>query len=293
MRFILILIFICLTAWSEEMRTIHLHNDVIDDMFLDKGKLYTASFDGTVKQFDLKTGSVQLIGKGSDWIRTIVNYNGLIISGDNQGYIRAWDHFGKKRWEIKAHNWWIMDMVVWKDQLITVSMDETLKVWDLKTYKLLFEEKIYGSHKHHAVCIGENDTAFVGSTSTISRFPLNEKETGSGSIYGYDSSIVYLSCLNISDKTFFGTSKGFLVVYSHVNQKTIHVSDTPIHAIAEYDQMLYVASDDGSIKIIDLNKLSLMKTFYQGKVPICSIAATKEFIYIGLSDGRLKILRNY
>lgn len=293
MKFFLILIVVCASLAAYQAKTIQLHSDAIDDMVLFEGRIYTASFDGAIKQFDPKTGKIRLIGKVSDWVRSIVIKDGLVISGDNQGYIRAWDQRGKMKWEIKAHDWWITDMEVWGDQLITISMDEYIKIWDIKTQKLMFEQKVNGSHKHHAICIGKNDTAYIGSTTNISRFSLNEQILGTSNFDGYDSSSIYMSCINTNDKIIFGMSNGMVYINEDFTPKILRIHKGAIKAIQLKNQMLYTGSDDGTIKQIDLKKISQIKTIYYGKIPVRSLIVTDELIYAGFEDGTLKILKHF
>lgn len=289
MKFFLILVVMCASLAAASVRTIQLHSDAIDDMVLSDGKIYTASFDGSIKQLDLKTGKIRLLGRVSDWIRSIVIRDGLVISGDNQGYIRAWTQNGKMKWAIKAHKWWISDMELSGDHLITVSMDEYVKIWDIKTQKLLFEQKVDGSYKHQCVCI-RNDTAYIGSTAILASLRLKEDHYAVGMSDEKGLSVVYLSCVAANDKTIFGLSDGRIYVDGNSSFKTLNVHQGAIKAIAMEKQMLYTGSDDGSIKKIDLTKPHKIRTLYQGKMQIRSLMVTESFIYAGFEDGSLKII---
>lgn len=292
MKFFLMLVVVCMCLAAYQAKTIQLHSDAIDDVVLFEGKIYTASFDGTIKQFDPKTGNIRLIGKVSDWVRSIVIKDGLVISGDNQGYIRAWDQHGKMKWEIKAHDWWITDMEVWGDQLITVSMDEYVKIWDIKSRKLLFEEKVNGSYKHQCISV-RNNIAYIGSTAVIVFLQLNKDHFTVGRSDENSLSVVYLSCIVANDKTIFGLSDGRIYINGPTSFKTLNVHQGAIKALQLQNQMLYTGSDDGTIKQIDLKKLSQIKTIYHGESPVRSLIVTDKLIYAGFEDGTLKILKYF
>ena len=105
------------------------------------GQAIWASFDGTLKVWDLKTGKEARTLEGdSDWVTAVAvtPEGGQAISAFDDNTLKVWDlKTGKAVRTLEGHSGPVTAVAVTPEggQAISASRDHTLKVWDLKTGK--------------------------------------------------------------------------------------------------------------------------------------------------------------
>lgn len=264
-----------------------LHDDVIDAIVVKDGNIYTGSYDGYVKKTVLKTGEIITVLKQDDWIRSLLIVEDELIAAGNEGSIVGVDiQSEKQRWKIDAHKWWITGLAYGNGKLVSVSMDEHVKVWDIATKEKLFERKIEGTFKHQCICL-KNQDAFIGSTSTVSHLSLGEEYNTSTAHYLGQTNTA-LSCSMKNADVILGLSIGSIIrIGKHKIQKRVH--EAAIKALIQIDNNLYSASEDGTIIRSNADSLEESKLLYAGDKKVSALAEEGGLLYVGFADGTVKV----
>ncbi len=266
-----------------------IHADSIDSLCVSDEKIYTASFDGSIKR--TIGDESKIIGKHKDWVRKVICVDSNIISASNDGTIAIWNGLKKTR-SVQAHSWWVTDIALSDDKLISVSLDETVKVWSYPELKLLYSHKIYGSNKHYSVAIN-NGKAFIGSTHGFMSILDMENFNWlmqSKVVSGYYS--IPLSVTKSDKHVYFGSSDGFItkVMTSapfKIDRKKI--SEFPVKALVYNQGLLYIGDRKGVLRKVNTEKLN--KPYVINHLPqaISSLAISNNFIYAGYDNGYIRI----
>lgn len=263
-----------------------IHDDVIDTIVIRNEDIYTGSYDGYVKKTSIKTGETSDVYKQNDWIRAIVIVgNELIVAGNEGSIIGINMQSQKKMWKIDAHKWWITGLAYESGKLITVSMDEHVKVWDIVTKNKLFDRRVYGSHKHQCLSIGDK-IALIGSTTTATHLSF-DKEFITKEVHQFLQEITILACSNKNDDI-LGLSDGKVLKLGTVSvQKNLH--NAAIKSLVEGEKYIYTASDDGKIIQSDNSTLENNIVLYNGNIGVSALVLKNNLLYAGFADGTMKI----
>lgn len=298
--------FLSFPLYSEELIIYekNVHEDSIDSICIKKNSFVTASFDGYVKEHNEKKSIV--VDKHDDWVRKVLCVNSNVVSVSNSGIISITNKLNKLN-SVKAHSWWISDIAINEDKtiLVTVSLDEYVKIWKYPSLELIRERKIYGSNKHHSVTI-HSGKAFIGSTSgmvfiePLSNKALHQRKQFRIFLRIKDARIsprigeTLLSAVSSPNYVFFGDSNGSIYKISVDTYKVIKklkVSDFAIKAIQWHSGDLYIGSDDGYLRRLSaktMNNISIVSKFNEA---IRTIAIDKNLLYAGFDKGIVRMLK--
>jgi len=269
-----------------------IHTDSVDSICV-KGKvIYSASFDGTIKR--TVDNISKLVGKHKDWVRKVICKDSNIITASNDGMITIWKDLKKVR-SVKAHSWWVTDIALSNRKIVSVSLDEYVKVWSYPELKLLYSHKIVGSNKHYSVVIN-NGKAFVGSTRGYMHVLdlINFGTPLKINISGHEQNVL-LSAVNSTNHIVFGASDGLIIKvsasppYSRDKKK---ISDFSLKAIVEKEGVLYVGDEHGVLRKINMNNLKKSTVVNHFPEAIRALAINDDFIYAGYDNGYIRIFDN-
>lgn len=264
------------------------HSDKVDSLCVNKGEVYSASFDRSITK--TVNNESKIIGKHKDWIRKVICTGSNVITASNDGKITIWNDVEKIR-SVQAHSWWVTDIALSTDKIVSVSLDETVKVWSYPELNLLYSHKIYGSNKHYSVIIN-NGKAFIGSTHglmfiiDLNNFKLLKQKN----IANYYS--VLISSTKSDKYIFFGGSDGFITkVSASTPYKVLHekISDFPLEAITQSDEYLYIGDSNGVLRKINMENLNELTIINHSSEAVSAIAISNDFLYAGYNDGYIRI----
>ncbi|MCW8899367.1 MAG: hypothetical protein OQK95_01695, partial [Gammaproteobacteria bacterium] len=222
--------------------------------------------------------------------RKVICTDSNVISASNDGMINIWKDLKKIR-SVRAHSWWVTDFDLSNNKLVSVSLDETVKVWSYPELKLLFSHKLYGSNKHYSVTIN-NGKAFIGSTHglmsvlDISSFEWLESTTIAG-YYG-----IPISAAKSDKYVFFGSSDGFIIkVMASAPYKIFKekISNFALRAIAQEQGILYVGDDDGVLRKVSIDNLKKSYILNHSSNAIRALTVDNDSIYAGYDNGNIRI----
>lgn len=179
--------------------------------------------------------------------------------------------------------------------MVTVSLDETVKVWSYPHLKLLYSHKIYGSNKHYSVTINKGK-AFIGSTRGLV-FVLELKGFNKPYVRRVDQLAisVLLSSTKSNKYVFFGTSDGFIIKVSasfpYKKIFKVKISDFSLKALTLYQDFLYVGDNNGDIRKINMKnpkKSYLVSHIHEA---VRSLSVSDNYIYAGFDNGSFRIFK--
>lgn len=267
-----------------------IHQDVIDTLAVKDGYIYSGSYDGYVKRTDLKTNETINLTQQDDWIRSLLIINDELIVAGNNGTIIGINLLNKKQtWTIYAHKGWITGLTYINKKLVSISMDEDVKVWDIPTQHNLYRKKIYGSNKHFSLCT-DKDRIIIGSTEIFSSMSIN-KDYHVKKIFSYGLSTVILSCTSTNiDSVMLGFSNGDITkIKDLVIQRHVKIHQGAVKALVNNRNEVYSASDDGSIIQSDINTLNKKNLIYNSDIAVSALYLDNDFLYAGFADGTIKM----
>lgn len=127
------------------------HEGPITGMVFDFGMrfLYTASSDGHIRPYDLKKGeySKRKFPLGFPVTAISISHTNFLYAGLQNGEIKILNYMGKEAKTLKGHTKEITSLHFvfhkMEMQLASASLDNTIKLWDAKTFKLL---KTFSGH---------------------------------------------------------------------------------------------------------------------------------------------------
>lgn len=263
-----------------------LHEDSIDALCGAGNYIYTASFDGTIKKTDFK--EVEIVGRHEDWVRSILCIGDTLVSSSNDGRIIVWEGSSILR-EVDAHNWWITKLAFYNDKIISVSLDETVKIWSYPELGLLYEHKIPGSNKHHTLAIS-NSKAFIGSTGSVSVLDLEKYRwiVVNRSFQNYNA---ILSATASDQFVYLADSAGNIYQMNPGNVKSrtvLSLEKYAIKAIALHDGALFVGNDNGRIYRVELPEFNRPVLVSEQKQPVRAILIRGRVLYAAYDEGLLR-----
>lgn len=138
--------------------------------------IYLACQNGEIKLFDKQNfNEVHSFLAHSSGTNSLLIDENLLISAGKDGYLRFWDkaiNFNLIK-AIPAHNFGIykIDFLNNGENLVSVSRDKSIKVWDTKRYKVIQKiERKHGGHSHAINSFwkkSENEFITVGDDKRI------------------------------------------------------------------------------------------------------------------------------
>ena len=294
-----------ITPDSPLIRTLTGHNDEVKAVSVtpDGLKAVSASYDNTLKLWDLETGKKLLtfIGYNSSVTAVSVTPDGLkAVSASDDKTLKLWDlETGKKLLTFTGHNSSVTAVSVTPDGLkaVSASNDNTLKLWDLETGKELLTVTRHNS-RVNAVSITPDGLKAV-SASYDHTLKLWDVATGKELLtFTGHNDLVYavsvtpdgLKAVSASnDNTLkvwdLETGRELLTFKGHNDEvKAVSVTPDGLKAVS--------ASYDNTLKLWDLETGREIYTF-SGDSPIycCAVSPDGLTIVAGDSSGKVHFLR--
>lgn len=126
---------------AEVKKKIEIKKKWINSLFLSDNKLFVALDDGSIQIRDLKT--LKIIDKIKNHKTTVLylrydKKSKYLLSSDASGDVVAYDTQNKKTiYTLKKHQWDVAAIAIKDSKVYTGSDDYSIKIWDIKTGKLI------------------------------------------------------------------------------------------------------------------------------------------------------------
>ncbi len=287
-------------------KTIKAHFNTIRGVAIaDDGKtLATASYDETIKLWNLKTGKElqALTGHSRDVECVAISADSKILaSGSDDNKIKLWNlQAGKELKTLAGHSGWVRCLAIMPDgkTLVSGSDDKTIALWNLET-----GEKLQTMEGHesgvYAVAIAP-DGRLLASGSNDSTIKLWNLETGKemGTLTGHADSVWCLAFSPDGEKLVGGSGDNTIKVWQSSNGKELYSLEGRGQkvlsvAIAPDGERFVSGNNDGSIEVWQLESGQKLGTLTGHKdiVWCVAIADDGETLVSGSEDRSLKFWR--
>ncbi len=112
--------------------------------FLDSEKIISSSFDSTIRIWDIKSNSDEVVLNTRFPVNTLIitSDKRYVLAGNHNGEIEIWDLISQKRKvNFKAHVQMVNWLLLGRDNksLYSISEDRKIKIWDISNFDLLNE----------------------------------------------------------------------------------------------------------------------------------------------------------
>lgn len=163
--------------WSEGGLRLHLvwqaHSDNVFTLAFspDERTLVTGSWDGTVKQWDVRTGTLLWMGGHTDMIFSVVFApdGGILASGSNDAMIRLWDVASGKQVQTYENQGGSVYALAWSPDgrwLASAGPEGNIELWQAQTSQTITRVKVLIDHTSwvHSLAFAPDSTRLVSGS---------------------------------------------------------------------------------------------------------------------------------
>lgn len=221
----------------------------------------------------------------------------LLAIGTGSGEIAIWD-IAKNRFQTrwKAHENWVFDLVIdeKKNRLISGGGDNYTKVWQVGTWKRLYEFQDHKDDVHGIASTEDGQTFITGGDDA--QVLVREVFTGKISeLKGHTAQVTSVVKTPDEKRILTGSRDETIRVWDLKKLQEIavlqgHTEDVLHLAINSSGKHVASASYDGTVRVWSLNDFSLVKQFAVEKVRMLSVEFSQDgsMVFTGSSDGILR-----
>lgn len=295
-------------------KTVKAHFNTIRGMAIapDGKTLATASYDETIKLWNLKTGKQLqvLAGHSRDVECVAISADGKILaSGSDDNRIKLWNlQTGEELKTLAGHSGWVRCLAMTPDgkTLVSGSDDRTIALWNLETGEKLREMRGHESGVYAVAIVHPHryanapDGRLLASGSNDSTIKLWNLETGKemGTLTGHADSVWCLAFSPDGEKLVSGGGDNRIKVWQSGNGKELYSlpgrgQKVLSVAIAPDGERFVSGNNDGSMEVWQLEggqKLGTL-TGHSDMVWSVAIAPDGETLVSGGEDRSLKFWR--
>jgi WD40 repeat protein len=244
------------------LRCIVAHKHTLSCLSIDQNLAVTGSWDTTLRVWDLDTYSnlTTLERPGEiGYIRCcqIDKSRGMVVSGSNDNSVKLWDLETSVHLDtIRGHEGAVTGLTFKEDRLVTGSWDKTVRMWSLKDKECTLILRDTSGDKYCSIRYDPVRELVYGGREDqhIAVFDLRAGKmmcrlTGhSAWVYG----------LALDGSTLFsGSMDGKVRVWDREKNECYNelnsVGTSCVHALLSYDNILYSANEDSSIRAMDFS----------------------------------------
>ncbi|MFN8577048.1 MAG: WD40 repeat domain-containing protein [Candidatus Sericytochromatia bacterium] len=189
--------------------------------------------------------------------------------------------------EIKAHASDILSGILFKNYIITGSSDKTICLWDSENFDLI--NTLNGhSGAVYSLAIWNNYLVSSSTDKTIRIWDIENFKLLT-TILAHQNQIYSIYC---KDNILISSSLDKTIkVWDILNKKLLGVIniDSSAWAILIYNNRIFAGLSDGSLRIYDINTLSLLSLYKEHSEAITQIKIFDNKIYTSSKDKTLKV----
>ena len=279
-------------AGKYRLQTLDDHRDMVNSTLVDGDKLISASYDGTIKIWDLSSGKVlQTLEGHQRSVNSILVFGGKLISASHDGSIKIWDlSSGKVLQTLDDHRAMVTSILVFGGKLISASYsyDGSIKIWDLSSGKIL--QTLEGHQRWvNSILVDRDKLISASGDRTIKIWDLS-----SGKVLQTldDHRDMVNSILVDRDKLISASDDRTIKIWDLSSGKvlqTLEGHQGSVTSILVFGGKLISASNDGSIKIWDLSSGKALQTLEGHQHWVNSILVDGDKLISASGDRTIKI----
>eukprot|EP00030_Apusomonadida_sp_AF-17_P007970 a845055_8.p1 GENE.a845055_8~~a845055_8.p1 ORF type:complete len:423 (-),score=162.15 a845055_8:18-1193(-) len=278
------------------------HKDELWTMDLRGDVLVTGSSDRTLKVLNTKTLSVArtLAGhEGAVWAVDVDRINGLVVSGDTDGFVRVWDlESGELRTAFQAHHATVASLQVDDGLVITGAFDNSIAIHDLSTGRLrqVLQGTGTGGHKCAIWTVRHSHGKLVsgGWDCKVKLWSLNEGR-GVRTFKGHTAPVRALEFdgVRVVSASWDQTVRLWDASSTEKCVATLSGHTGPVVGLAADSRRIVSGSYDGTVKIWSLvgaGHPPCVRTIKANKGGVLCVRMDWRRIYAGGKDGKVKVI---
>ncbi|MBS0603867.1 MAG: F-box/WD repeat-containing protein [Verrucomicrobia bacterium] len=270
--------------------TLQGHDRAVRGLALDGQRLFSGSYDKTIKIWDLNNNRCTATLEGHDRAVTCIALDGQrLFSGSLDQTIKIWDlNTNTCTATLEGHSGHVYSLLLDGQRLFSGSSDKTIKIWDLNTNTCTATLEGHSGHVYSLLLDGQR--LFSGShDKTIKIWDLNAN-TCTATLEGHDDHVWSLA----QDKhKLFSCSSDETIKIWDLNSNTCTATLKGhlgfVVSLALDGQRLFSGSSDHTIKIWNLNTNTCTATLEGHIGHVHSIAMVGKRLFSGSSDHTIKI----
>jgi WD40 repeat protein len=267
----------------------------------DGRRVVSASFDGTLKVWDLESGRVlaTLMGHASGVIACAITADGeRVVSTSSDRTLKAWDVERECALiTLRGHTGWVRACALTADErrVLSGSSDGTMKVWDLESGRMLATLEGHGDRV--SACAITADSQRVVSGGLAGALHVWDLESGRvlTALEGHDGGVN--ACTLAGGQRIVSASiDRTLKVWDLESGRSLvtltgHTFGVNACAVTADGRRVISASDDKTLKVWDIENGQTLATFegHTLRVNGCAVTADARHVISASDDGALKV----
>jgi WD40 repeat protein len=265
---------------------------------LPDGNLLVGSIAGRIKGFAEKNGhQVHDFEAHKHSVNSLVLLNNTNFgSCSDDGQIKIWKKDGTPLKTLSEHNSKVNSMVFNIFNMVSVSSDKTIRVWDFNTWTLTRTIN-YSRHKSLIISLAlcENGLLFTGTKDGgIIKWNLTSGEDLGAMLYVHKSAINSLVLLNNEQAVASASVDGWIKIWNSESGDCLRAIEAHKSAIncmiLLRDGSLATGSDDRTVKIWDGTTFGLVKTLpHKSEVMSMAFMGDNSWLACGCSNSDILI----
>jgi len=269
--------------------TLASHEDTVESLVMDETRLYSASWDHTIKVWNAETWECTHTLKSTSDVRELLTYNGNLYTGCGNGTIQVWN-LDTLRPTVTArkHSDDILALRMYNDRLFSGSSDTTIKVWHPDTLECL--DTMKGHNNWVFALVGGHNKVYSGSSDqSIKVWDVGQPMSHEHTIVGHSDQI---RALAISGGNLFSGSYDCTIKIWDCNSyqciNTLEASNE-IFGLQSMDSYLFSGDEHGNVKIWDLRTMQCVQTLIDHTGSVYAFAVHGTSLLSASSDTTIKV----
>jgi len=177
--------------------------------------------------------------------------------------------------------------------LVSVSLDQTAKIWNVASGKLVHSEELNLGKQFVAALAPGNQPLLAGASGNRVRLWNYESGALLKSFEANDSAISTLAFTPDGKLLVIGTTKGVIRVMDVAAWKVARIidMDSPVHSLAASSERIVVGYADGTLNLLSLGEPTSIPEIkgHRGAVSALVFSPKGEYFASGSTDGAVKV----
>jgi WD40 repeat protein len=269
--------------------TLASHEDTVESLVMDDTRLYSASWDHTIKVWNADTWECTHTLKSTSDVRELLTYHECLYTGCGNGTIQVWSLDTLRPINTaRKHSDDILALRMYNDRLFSGSSDTTIKVWHPATLECL--DTMKGHNNWVFALVGGHNKVFSGSSDqSIKVWDVGETMAHVHTIVGHTDQI---RALALSGNNLFSGSYDCSIKIWDCNSyqciNTLEASNE-IFGLQSMDSYLFSGDEHGNVKIWDLRTMQCVQTLMDHTGSVYAFAVHGTSLLSASSDTTIKV----
>lgn len=273
-------------------KTLTAHDDTVEALVVDEQQnlLYSASWDHTIKIWDLDSFICRQTLKSDSDVRELVIHDDKLFSGCGNGAVQVWDIAQLKCVKsAKKHSDDVLALKLSNDRLYSGSSDATVRVWDVNTLECV---DTWLGHNNWVFALEvdpRNGLVFSGSSDNSVKIWSTQTNRCTATLNGHSDQV---RALAVSGNQLFTGSYDCTIKVWDIRtlqcMTTLNVFNE-VFGLATSDDFVFSGDENGTLKIWDIESRKCLHTLSEHSGSVYAFAVTNDKLLSASSDTTIKV----